>query len=160
MTRHVVGLADMKVSCDRDAELITYALGSCLGVALYDPVAGVGALAHLMLPLSSSDPEKANEKPCLYVDTGVPRLFRAAYAAGAEKSRLVVKVAGGAALNEEAEDVFQIGKRNFIVLRKLLWQNGVLLQGHDVGGRASRTMTLSIGTGEVTIKSNGEVRRL
>ena len=158
--RHVVGLADMKVSCDRDGELITYALGSCLGVAIHDPVAGVGALAHLMLPLSSSDPEKAAEKPCLYVDTGVPRLFRAAYSAGAEKRRLVVKVAGGGSLNDEDDDVFQIGKRNFIVLRKLLWQNGVLLQGHDVGGRLSRTMTLAVATGEVTIRTNGEVRRL
>ena len=160
MNRHVVGLADIRLSADRGEELVTYALGSCLGVAIHDPVAGVGGLAHLMMPLSSNDPERAAEKPYLYVDTGLPRLFHAAYAAGAEKRRLVVKVAGGAALNEEADDVFQIGKRNFIVLRKLLWQNGVLLQGHDVGGRASRTMTLSIGTGEVTIKTNGEVRRL
>jgi chemotaxis protein CheD len=160
VTRQVVGLADMKVSADRAEELITYALGSCLGVAIHDPVAGVGGLAHLMLPMSTNYPEKAEVNPHLYVDTGVPRLFHAAYAAGADKRRLVVKVAGGGSLNEEADDVFQIGKRNFIVLRKLLWQNGVLLQGHDVGGRVSRTMTLSIGTGEVTIKSNGEVRRL
>jgi chemotaxis protein CheD len=158
--RRVVGLADMKLSCDQDEELVTYALGSCLGVAIHDPVARVGALAHLMLPLSATDPERAAQKPYLYVDTGVPRLFRAAYGAGAEKRRLVVKVAGGGALNEEDDDVFQIGRRNFIVLRKLLWQNGVLLQGQDVGGRLSRTMALSIGTGAVTIKSNGEVRRL
>jgi chemotaxis protein CheD len=158
--RTVVGLADMKLSCDQDEELVTYALGSCLGVAIHDPVARVGALAHLMLPLSATDPERAAQQPYLYVDTGVPRLFRAAYAAGADKRRLVVKVAGGGALNEEADDVFQIGRRNFIVLRKLLWQNGVLLQGQDVGGRLSRTMALSIGTGLVTIKSSGEVRRL
>jgi chemotaxis protein CheD len=113
-----------------------------------------------MLPMSTNYPDKADVNPNLYVDTGVPRLFHAAYAAGADKRRLVVKVAGGGSMNEEADDVFQIGKRNFIVLRKLLWQNGVLLQGHDIGGRVSRTMTLAIGTGEVTIKSDGEVRRL
>jgi chemotaxis protein CheD len=158
--KRVVGLADMKLSCDRAEELVTYALGSCLGVAIHDPVAGVGGLAHLMLPMSSNYPDRADVNPYLYVDTGVPKLFFAAYAAGAEKRRLVVKVAGGAALNDEANDVFQIGKRNFIVLRKLLWQNGVILQAHDVGGRLSRTMALAIGTGDVTIKSNGEVRRL
>lgn len=158
--RHVVGLADMKLCCTPGEELVTYALGSCLGVAIYDPIACVGGLAHLMLPMSTNYPQKADVNPYLYVDTGVPKLFYAAYSAGAQKPRLVVKVAGGAALNDEADDVFQIGKRNFIVLRKLLWQNGVILQAHDIGGRLSRTMALAIGSGEVTIKSNAEVRRL
>jgi chemotaxis protein CheD len=160
VSRHVVGMARLKVSAEVGDELVAYALGSCLGVAIYDPVTRVGGLLHAMLPLSSSDPEKARENPCVYVDTGVPLLFRSCYALGAEKRRMVVKVAGGAATSPTAEDVFQIGKRNFVILRKLLWQNGVLLNAHDVGGRDSRTMSLTIGSGAVTVKANGLVAPL
>lgn len=159
MSRRVVGVAQMAVSDVGGDELVTYALGSCLGVAVHDPVAGVGGLLHVMLPLSSSDPARAAENPSLYVDTGVPRLFRACYQAGADKRRLVVKVAGGATARDE-DDIFQIGKRNLVVLRKLLWKNGVLLQAEDVGGRESRTMSLTIGSGEVTVKANGLVAAL
>src|SRR5258708_2474604 len=94
--KHVVGLAQLHVSAEAADELIAYALGSCLGVAIHDAVAGVGGLLHVMLPLSSSDPAKAAESPCTYVDSGVPLLFRTCYALGAEKRRMVVKVAGGA----------------------------------------------------------------
>ena len=160
MTRHVAGLAKLVVSATPGDELVAYALGSCLGVAVHDPVAAVGGLLHVMLPLSSSDPEKAARTPAMYVDTGVPLLFRTCYELGGDKRRMVVKVAGGASTSAVEDDVFQIGKRNFVVLRKLLWQNGVLLASHDVGGRESRTMSLTIGSGEVTIKANGLVAAL
>jgi len=114
-----------------------------------------------MLPLSTIDIEKAKANPCMFVDTGVPKLFIDCYKAGAKKQRLVVKVGGGACLNGmNDDDYFQIGKRNFIMLRKLLWKNGVLLKAHDVGGNESRTMSIDIGTGEVVIKANGSTRIL
>lgn len=154
--KQVVGIADMKISADTNDTLITYALGSCLGISIYDPVAGVGGLLHIMLPTSTIDAEKAAANPQMFVDTGVPKLFLECYKMGAKKERLVVKVAGGAcAAGSEEDDYFQIGKRNFTMLRKLLWKNGVLLQSHDVGGSSSRTMTLDMATGEVNIKSNG-----
>jgi chemotaxis protein CheD len=159
-TRHIVGLAQMKISSTAGDELIAYALGSCLGIAIHDPVAGVGGLLHVMLPLSSSDPEKAALNPCVYVDTGVPALFRACYQAGAIKQRLVVKVAGGASTAVVEDDLFQIGQRNFVILRKLLWKNGVVLNGEAVGGRESRTISLTVGSGEVTVKANGRVTAL
>ena len=151
---HVVGVADMRISANPEDGLITYALGSCLGIAIHDPVARVGGLLHIMLPLGTVDPAKATKNPYMFVDTGVPRLFMDCYKAGARKERLTVKVAGGAS-NNEGEDYFQIGKRNFTILRKLLWKNGVLLKAHDVGGKLSRTMILDIGTGTVTLKING-----
>lgn len=155
--RHVVGVADMKISAQSEDELITYALGSCLGIAIYDPVVKVGGLLHVMLPLSTIDTAKAADNPAMFVDTGVPKLFIECYKAGAQKQRLIVKVAGGASVHSsETEDHFQIGKRNFVMLRKLLWKNGVLLQAHDVGGGHSRTMTLDITKGEVTIKTQGQ----
>lgn len=151
----------MKVSADTKNTLITYALGSCLGIAIHDPVAGVGGLLHIMLPLSTIDAEKAAANPCMFVDTGVPKLFLECYKAGAKKERLVVKVAGGAcAGGNEEDDYFQIGKRNFTMLRKLLWKNGVLLKSHDVGGSNSRTMSLDIASGEVLIKTNGSSTKL
>lgn len=159
--RIVVGIADMKLSAGRGDQLITHALGSCLGITIYDPVAGVGGMLHAMLPQSSIDAEKAAENPSMFVDTGVPRLFLEAYKLGAQKRRLEVKVAGGAATQGNADDdYFQIGKRNILMLRKLLWKNGVLIKAEDVGGTFSRTMTLDLGEGRVILKINGAERSL
>jgi chemotaxis protein CheD len=144
----------MHVSAARDAAIVTYALGSCLGITVYDPVAKVGGMLHVMLPDSSLDIDRARERPYMFVDTGVPLLFRGAYAAGARKERIIVKVAGGAAIHE-SNDRFQIGKRNMIKLRELLWRNGVLIKAADVGGTVSRTMRLDVDSGAVLLKING-----
>jgi chemotaxis protein CheD len=153
----VVGIAEMHVSADQSERLVTYALGSCLGVAVHDPVAGVSGLLHVMLPSSEIDPEKAKRNPCMFVDTGVPELFRACFRAGAQKERLIVKVAGGSFTGENDQaDKFQVGKRNVLTFKKLLWKNGVILRAEDVGGqRVSRTVFLRVTTGEVVVKTNG-----
>ncbi len=152
-----VGLADLQVTADPGARLVTYALGSCLGIAVYDPIAGVGGLLHAMLPLSSLDAEKARGNPALFVDTGVPALFRACYRLGAVKARMLVKVAGGAAAAAPGEsDRFQIGRRNILTLRQLLWRNGVRVQAQDVGGhQLPRTMALHLADGAVSLRVSG-----
>ena len=145
----------MKIATRADDQLITYALGSCLGIVVYDAVARVGGLLHIMLPASAVNPAKAAANPFMFVDTGVPELFKACYKAGAKKERMVLKVAGGASLqNNEETDQFQIGKRNFIMLRKVLWKNNVLIKAHDVGENLSRTMWLDMTTGNVFLKIN------
>jgi len=153
----VIGIAEMAISASGGERLVTYALGSCLGVCVHDPVAGVAGLLHVMLPSSDIDPQKAQRNPYMFVDTGVPELFRAAYRAGAQKERLIVKVVGGASTAEgEQADAFQVGKRNVLTLKKLLWKNGVILRAEDVGGqRLSRTVFLQVATGEVLVKTNG-----
>jgi chemotaxis protein CheD len=157
----VAGIAEMVISNDPADSLVTYALGSCLGLALHDPVAGVGALIHLQLPSSSLDPARARSNPERFVDTGVPAVFKAAYRLGAQKDRIVTYVTGGASMIQEGQrDSFQTGKRNLVILKRLLWKNGVFLKGEDVGGRISRTVTLSVDTGEFFVKANGETRRL
>lgn len=158
----VIGVAEMRVSITCGERLVTYALGSCLGICVYDPLAGVGGLLHVMLPTSDIDPQKALRNPCMFVDTGVPELFRAAYRAGAQKERLIVKVVGGASTGEGNQpDAFQVGKRNVLALKKLLWKNGVILRAEDVGGqRLSRTVFLQVGSGEVVVKTNGSERNL
>jgi chemotaxis protein CheD len=160
-TKHTVGIADMIVSAAPDDVIITYALGSCLGITVYDPVVRVGGMLHAMLPTCSTDPEKAQKNPFMFVDTGVPKLFLESYKLGAKKERLIVKVAGGASINKaEDEDHFQIGKRNFLMLRKLLWKNGVLIKAEDVGGQHARTMSLALAEGEVIIRSDGVEHKL
>ncbi len=153
----VVGMADLKVSGAVGDRIITYALGSCLGVAVYDAEACVGGMLHVMMPESQIDPAKAATNPYMFVDTGIPQLFKQCYALGARKERMEVRVAGGAFQGEdEAADRFQIGKRNFLALRKLLWKNGVMIKASDVGGvQRSRTMSLVVGSGDVVVKCNG-----
>jgi chemotaxis protein CheD len=150
----VVGVADMVVSNDAGAELVTYSLGSCLGITIYDPVKKVGGLLHIMLPDSKINAVKAVQVPFMFVDTGVPRLFQAVYNLGGERSRLAVKVAGGAQLLDE-QGVFNIGQRNYESLKGLMARNGMSVHAHDVGGLSSRTLRLDLTTGNVTIKTPG-----
>ncbi len=151
--KHVVYVGDMKTGEEEDV-LVTHALGSCLGLMVYDPVARVGGLLHAMLPLSSINPQKARANPYMFVDTGVPMLFKTLYGLGGQKSRLVVKAAGcGKPLGND--EMFKIGERNYTVLKKLLWKNNVLLEAEDVGGTASRTVHFELSTGRTTISSGG-----
>jgi len=155
----VVGISDMKVSNNPDEILITYSLGSCLGVVIYDPVARVSGLLHSMLPLSKIDPHKAMASPYMFVDTGIPVLFREACALGAEKNRIIVKAAGCASLLDE-KGFFRIGERNFTVLRKLLWKNNILIEKQDIGGNHSRTISIATASGRVVIKMCGKETEL
>lgn len=158
----VVGVADLKVSNVAGERLITYALGSCLGIVVHDAVAGVAGMLHVMLPTGTIDAQKMADKPAMFVDSGVPLLFKECYKLGAKKERMQVKVAGGAHAGAcEEDDRFQIGKRNMIALRKLLWKNGVMIHAHDTGGvQTSRTMWVDVTSGEVTLKINGAESKL
>ncbi len=150
----VVGVAEMVISNDVTSDLITYSLGSCLGIAIYDPVRKVGGLLHAMLPHSKIDPGKATTSPFMFVDTGVPMLFQAVYNLGGERCRLILTVAGGAEFLDP-NGVFNIGERNCKALDELLTRNGWAPQTQDVGGTCSRTMRLELSTGRVSIKSPG-----
>lgn len=157
--RRIVGIADMAISSDARDVILTYALGSCLGLCVWDPVARVGGMLHLMLPQSSMAPEKAAENPLMFADTGVPKLFLGSYALGAKKERMIVVVAGGASFNVQDDDM-AVGPRNIAMLRKLMWKNGVLLKKHELGGTEPRNMSLDVATGEVTVAFGGETRTL
>jgi len=159
--KYVVGIADMKLSTHAADELITYALGSCLGIAAYDPIVRVGALLHIVLPDSSIDSAKAQQNPWMFADTGFPKMIDECLAAGARKERLILKVAGGACANGNPdEDYFQIGKRNFVMLRKLLRQKSLLLKTYDVGGSQSRTMSMDLSNGAIQLKTGGTTKIL
>jgi chemotaxis protein CheD len=155
---HTVLVGDMKLGVNGDM-LVTHALGSCLGLMVFDPVAKVGGLLHAMLPLSNINPEKAKANPAMFVDTGVPLLFNSLYEKGASKSRLVVKAAGcGNPMGKN--EVFKIGERNYTVLKKLLWKNNILLEAEDVGGSISRTIHFDVSNGQVVLSSSGTKKPL
>ena len=151
----VVNIADVQVSKDRQVELVTYSLGSCIGLAIWDPKERVGGMLHYMLPESSLSPDKAKTNPAMFADTGIPMLFRSTYELGAVKKRLVVKVAGGSSLLDD-NGTFNIGKRNYASLRKIFWKNGILVDSEHVGGQLSRTVRMNVRTGRTTLKSRGE----
>ncbi len=150
----IVGVSDMKVHNDPEATLITYSLGSCIGIAVYDPVVRVGGLLHFMLPESSLDREKAEKNPFMFADTGIPVLFKTTYALGAKKNRMKVVVCGGAQILDQ-KGFFNIGKRNHTNVRKIFWKNNVIVNYEDVGGNANRTVRLDIATGDVLIRVSG-----
>lgn len=153
----IVGVARMGASDDPRDVLVTYALGSCLGICLHDAEARVGGMLHTMLPDSRMNLERAKENPERFVDTGVPALFHACYELGARKERIVVKVAGGAnPSGVRRPDGFRIGRRNYEALTEVLRMNGVTIDSEDVGGRLSRTLTLEIGSGRVTVRNGSQ----
>ena len=155
MTPLVVGMAEGRLSGDPTQVLATYALGSCIALAIHDPVARVGGLLHFMLPDSTIDPDKARRNPWMFADTGIPLLFRQAYELGAGKRRLVVRAAGGANVMDDA-GLFHIGKRNCLAMRRILWKAGVLLQEEEVGGGVSRSVHLEIASGAFRVRTAGQ----
>ena len=151
MNTITVGMGDLQVTTDPDSVLVTHALGSCIAVLVHDPVRQVGGMIHYMLPLSSITPEKGIERPAMFADTGVPLLFHRMYDCSCRKSDLVVRVVGGASIHDEM-GTFEIGKRNYVVLRKLFWKSGVAISAEAVGGGVARTVRLFVGDGRTTVR--------
>jgi len=155
--RIVVGVSDLAVSNDPDTLLITHALGSCIGVTVYDPVSKISGMLHFMLPSSKTSAEKAAEKPAMFGDTGIPLLFKSVYELGANKDRLVVCAAGGAEVIDD-NGHFKVGSRNRTLLRKLFWKNDILLEADETGGSISRTLSMTSRDGQIIVRNRGKER--
>lgn len=153
--RVVIGIAGLIASNDANATLMTYSLGACLGIAIYDPVARAGGLLHIMLPDSGIDPSRATGQPGMFVDTGIPALFRAAYTYGADKQRLMIYVAGGAQIMDTS-GYFDIGRQNYAALVELIQKHELRIEAEHVGGLVNRTMSLNLATGRVALKISGQ----
>lgn len=152
----IIGIGEYAVAEHEYQKLITYSLGSCIGLTLYDPASRLGGLLHAQMPLSRMAPAKSKERPGMFVDTGVTTLIAALLRRGASRRGLVACAAGAASLFNDA-DMFDIGRRNYTVLRKLLWKNNILLAAEDVGGSSSRTMWLEMETGRTTLRRQGSL---
>lgn len=153
-TRTIIHVSDAKVSNDPADVLTTYSLGSCIAVCLYDASVHTGGMLHYQLPDSKIDPERAQKKPFMFADAGMKLLIEKLVSMGASKKRMKVKIAGGAAMDIGPKG-FDIGKRNYLAIRKILWKHGMFIDAEDVGGSSPRNMYMNIATGDVTVRSNG-----
>ena len=151
-TRITVGIADMKMA-QWDGTLITYALGSCIGICLYDPQIKLAALIHIMLPLNMG---RKNEMK--YADTGIRETLKQMTAHGANKARITAKIAGGAKMFEVAGNgaLGNIGQRNIESVRMTLRREGIRLLAENVGGSVARTLSFDAATGQGFIKAYGQ----
>lgn len=155
-----VGLGEVKVGNRPDQVLACYGLGSCVGLALYDAVARVGVMLHVVLPSS----RLSREKPALpgkYADTGVAAAVTAAVQAGADRSRLVARIAGGAKMFDvgNSNPERDIGARNVEAVRAALEQQRIPLLAGDTGGSYGRTLMLYVGTGRLLVSTVGRGER-
>lgn len=154
----VVGVSDMKISNNPEETLVTYSLGSCIGVVIYDASVKVGGLLHYMLPDSTIDSNKAERNPYMFCDKGIPQLFKESYRRGAKKQNIQVYVFGGAQILDQ-KGFFNIGKRNYTALRKIFFKNNVVIKYENVGGNVNRTVRLEINSGKVFCKVSGQGER-
>ena len=147
-----VGIADMKIA-QGSGILITYALGSCIGLCFHDPRLKLGALLHIMLPLNM---ETGRKNPMKYADTGIRETLRQLEAKGASKSRMTVKIAGGAKMFEvNGGNLGNIGQRNIESVHLILRKEGLRLAAEDVGGTVARTLLFDVVSGQGCIRSYG-----
>ena len=149
-----VGIADMKI-LQWDGELITYALGSCIGICLYDPAVKLAALIHIMLPINMEAGRKNTMK---YADTGIKETIRQLEARGARKNRLVAKIAGGAKMFEVSGStgLGNIGQRNIESVHMNLRREGIHIVSENVGGTVARTLSFFPATGQGQIRAYGQ----
>ena len=150
----IVGIADMKMAKE-DGMLVTYALGSCIGICLYDPLPKLGALVHIMLPLNL---ETGRTHPLKYADTGIRDTLRQMVLRGANTSRITAKIAGGAKMFDVSgsSSLGNIGQRNIESVRIVLKKEGVRLLKEDVGGSVARTLLFDVSNGIGCVRSYGK----
>ena len=142
-----VGIGDMKFSRG-EGRIITYALGSCIGITFYDPVTRLGALLHIMLPAQF---EGKDSNPFKFADSGIRETLRKLKIFGMVKSRMVVKIAGGAKMFEISGNAESV--------KKVMAQEGICIAAEDTGGNYARTMLLDLATGDVIVRTVGRPER-
>lgn len=148
----VIGIADMKMAKGQGM-LVTYALGSCIGICLYDPVIKLGALVHIMLPVNM---EAGRKNVMKYGDTGIRETLKQMEAKGASRSRITAKIAGGAKMFEDGGgSLGNIGQRNIESVRLNLKKEGIRLLKEDVGGAVARTLLFDVNSGLGCVRCYG-----
>ena len=154
----VVGVADLQASTAPDARIVTYALGSCIAVTLFDPVAKIGGMLHFMLPRPSTETD-GELNPCLYASSGVPLLLRQLGVLGAERARLVGCAVGAAEILDDG-GLWAIGQRNQAALRELIHEERLFVAAEDLGGHDVRNVMLDVGSGTVVVRVRAQERVL
>lgn len=152
MSVHNVGIGEWVVSSDPADIIKTYALGSCLAVIIFDSKLGIAGMIHIALPDSSIDAAKAQSRPGYFADTGLPMMIEEMKKRGSVRAHIHVKLAGGASIMDD-KGIFDIGKRNILAAKRILWKSSLGAVAEDTGGEISRTVTVRVGDAETTISS-------
>ncbi len=155
MVIHTVKISDMIILNSGYDEIITYSLGSCIGVTLYDPIIKMGGMLHSLLPQAKLNPARAAANPFMFVDSGLITMLEVFKQKGSISKNLICKVAGGGNFLD-TKGFFKTGERNYTILRKVLWKQKIMIKSEDVGGSIPRTMVLYMATGQTAIRSHGK----
>jgi chemotaxis protein CheD len=151
-----IGLAEIKFSKNPDDVLVSFGLGSCLGIGMYDPSIQLGGMLHAVLPTCTD-----RENPSKFVDSGIEFLLQEMIKEGALKNRLIIRMSGGAnMLNVTSlSNSFDIGNRNILSANGTFKKLGIKTNSEEVGGKIGRTVRLYIASGKMTIRMMGEPER-
>lgn len=158
--RQVIGIGGLAVARGQAGTIVTYALGSCVGITAWCRRTGLGGMVHAQLPMSSTNPALSEQKPGIFVDTGLPLLLERLEREGAARRDLKICLAGGANVGGLGTDLFNIGAKNVTIARKILWQQRLLIRAEETGGTIPRTMTLNFADGSVVLTTAGASRTL
>ena len=151
MNKIIVGISDQKL-CKSPDVLVTYALGSCVGICMIDKALGIAGLAHIMLPDSSAIPNDHNKFK--FADTGIKLLYDSMIKSGAAASRITAKIAGGANMFATTSPAMSIGDRNVESTKKMLAKLGVPIIASDTGLNYGRTVSFNAADGSLEIMSS------
>jgi chemotaxis protein CheD len=155
----IIGISDANVSNNPEDILETHSLGSCIAVCLYDPTTTTGGMLHYQLPNSTMNPSRAKQNPLMFADTGMNYIIDKMIKMGINIKSTQIKIAGGASM-ESGPNGFDIGKRNYLAIKKILWQHRMFIDAEDIGGSSPRNMYLDIADGTVKIKVNDSEKNL
>lgn len=150
----IIGVADCQATQRAGAIITTFALGSCLGITCYDPVARVGGMLHAMLANSRQHPQSAGRK-AMFLDTGIADLVSRVQQCGGNPRGFEFKVFGGARVLQ-ADEYFNIGSRNIQTMREIAAQFGLRVRAWEVGGQVNRTIRLHLADGRVRLRMPGQ----
>lgn len=153
----ILGVGEYDSMIDPGSILKTLALGSCVAVIMLDRKTRCIGMAHVALPDSKISPDRAKERPGHFADTAIPALLKSMTKRAGSVSKgagLIIKLAGGANV-ADPNNTFNIGKRNALAIRKVLWKHGLGPVAEDVGGSFSRSVAVYQETGQVMLSSPG-----
>lgn len=156
-----LGLGERAISRNPDDVLVAYGLGSCLGISMIDPVTRVSALLHAVLPAAANGMPPGDATSHKYVDSGIEKLLEAVLKEGANKSRLIVRIVGGANMlvSPGLTNSFDIGTRNMETARRTLQRLNMKIAAEEVGGHTGRTVHVYVADSRVTVRVIGEKER-
>lgn len=153
-----IGIGDLKV-CRAPDVLVTYALGSCVGICLLDSVVKVGGLSHIMLPDSKAS-MSGSQTPMKFADSAIPILIRQMEMMGASRSRMKAKIAGGATMFATTSEKFNIGSRNVEAVKRVLMENRIPIMSEDTGLDYGRTQLFYPESGIMEIRAAAKGTKL